>query len=283
MALTLAATTAGTATFAYYLLDRTPDFVPWLRWLVLAGGLGAALVLGVLPRLSDRTARLAAGVALVAALAGPAAYTVSTVSTPHTGSIPSAGPTVAGSAGFGPPGGAAGPGPLGQGTSQRGVPGQGPRALGGPGGAMAGGSPSAGGLLEGSTSTAAITSLLRADASQYTWAAAAVGSNTAAGYQLASQQPVMAVGGFNGSDPSPTLAQFKASVAAGRIHYFIAGSQGGGASLQGTPTGTGRAFVGGSVSPGGQSSSAIAAWVAVNFTAKTVDGVTLYDLSGGLR
>jgi 4-amino-4-deoxy-L-arabinose transferase-like glycosyltransferase len=284
VALTLAATTAGTATFAYYLLDRTPDFVPWLRWLVLAGGLGAALVLGVLPRLSDRTARLAAGVAVVAALAGPAAYTVSTVSTPHTGSIPSAGPTVAGSAGFGPPGGAAGPGPLGQGTSQRGVPGQGPQALGGPGVAMAGGSPSAGGLLEGSRSTSAITSLLRADASQYTWVAAAVGSNTAAGYQLASQQPVMAVGGFNGSDPSPTLAQFKAYVAAARIHYFIAGSQGGGATLQGTPrTGTGTAFVRGSMSPGGQSSSAIAAWVAANFAAKTVDGVTLYDLSGGLK
>ena len=33
----------------------------------------------------------------------------------------------------------------------------------------------------------------------------------------------MAIGGFNGSDPSPTLAQFKAWVAAGRIHYFIAG------------------------------------------------------------
>jgi hypothetical protein len=114
--------------------------------------------------------------------------------------------------------------------------------------------------------------------------AAAVGSNTAAGYQLASQQPVMAVGGFNGTDPSPTLAQFKAYVAAGRIHYFIAGAQGGGATLQGTPgTRTGTTFVGGAMSPGGQSSSGIAAWVAANFTAKTVDGVTLYDLSGGLK
>jgi 4-amino-4-deoxy-L-arabinose transferase-like glycosyltransferase len=284
VALMLAATTAGTATFAYYLLDRTPDFVPWLRWLVLVGGLGAGLVLGVLPRLSDRTARLAAGVALVAALAGPAAYTASTVSTPHMGSIPSAGPTVAGSAGFGPPRGAPGPGALSQGTLKQGVPGQGPQAQGGPGGSLAGGSPSAGGLLQGSTPTSAITSLLETDASRYTWAAAAVGSNTAAGYQLASLQPVMAVGGFNGSDPSPTLAQFKAYVAAGRIHYFIAGAQGGAATLQGTPgTRTGTTFVGGAMSPGGQSSSGIAAWVAANFTAKTVDGVTLYDLSGGLK
>ena len=38
---------------------------------------------------------------------------------------------------------------------------------------------------------------------EYTWAAAAVGSNEAAGYQLASGEPVMAIGGFNGTDPAP--------------------------------------------------------------------------------
>ena len=37
----------------------------------------------------------------------------------------------------------------------------------------------------------------------------------------------MAVGGFNGSDPSPTLAQFKQYVTDGRIHYFIASGGGG--------------------------------------------------------
>ena len=68
----------------------------------------------------------------------------------------------------------------------------------------------AGGLLDGSTPSAEITALLEADADSYTWVAAAVGSNTASGYQLATEQPVMAIGGFNGSDPSPTLAQFQA-------------------------------------------------------------------------
>ena len=53
--------------------------------------------------------------------------------------------------------------------------------------------------------------------------AAAIGSNRAAGYQLAADEPVMPVGGFNGSDPSPTLAEFQAFVAAGQVHYFIAG------------------------------------------------------------
>ena len=54
--------------------------------------------------------------------------------------------------------------------------------------------------------------------------AAAVGSNTAAGYQLATEEPVMAIGGFNGSDPSPTLAEFQQLVADGEIHCFIGGS-----------------------------------------------------------
>ena len=55
------------------------------------------------------------------------------------------------------------------------------------------------------------------------WAAAVVGSNNAAGYQLATELPVMAVGGFNGTDPAPTLEQFQQYVADGKIHYFIGG------------------------------------------------------------
>ena len=70
--------------------------------------------------------------------------------------------------------------------------------------------------------------LLRANASSYRWVAAVVGANSAAGVQLAAGSPVMAIGGFNGTDPSPTLAQFKAYVAAGKIHYFLSGGCGGG-------------------------------------------------------
>ena len=88
-----------------------------------------------------------------------------------------------------------------------------------------------------------------------------VGSNAAAGYQLATQEAVMPIGGFNGSDPSPTLAQFKQYVAEGRIHYFIAGG------------------VGGRSNGGSSASSEIASWVADTFSAQTVDGVTVYDLT----
>jgi hypothetical protein len=75
----------------------------------------------------------------------------------------------------------------------------------------------------------------------------------------------MAIGGFNGSDPSPTLAQFQQYVADGEIHYFIAGG-GGRGGMGGSDSGTG---------------SAISTWVADTFSATTVDGVTVYDLSGG--
>ena len=92
------------------------------------------------------------------------------------------------------------------------------------GGAGAGGG---GGFLNASQSNPALTKLLQADAGRYTWAAATVNSNNAAGYQLASGEPIMAIGGFNGTDPAPTLAQFEKYVAEGKIHYFIASGGGG--------------------------------------------------------
>jgi 4-amino-4-deoxy-L-arabinose transferase-like glycosyltransferase len=123
-----------------------------------------------------------------------------------------------------------------------------------------------GGLLNAATVSDQMRSLLDANADQYTWVAAAVGSQNASGYQLATGDPVMAVGGFNGSDPSPTLAQFQQYVNDGKIHYFIGGGGFGG----------GR---GATSSGGSNSSSQIAEWVAANFTSQTVDGVTLYDLT----
>ena len=118
-------------------------------------------------------------------------------------------------------------------------------------------------LLNASTPSAAVVTALKANASSYTWVAAAVGSQSAAGVQLATQQPVMAIGGFNGSDPSPTLAQFQALVSAGKIHYFLGGG----------------GFGGGSQSGGSNSSAQISSWVQSNFTAVTVGGTTLYDLT----
>jgi hypothetical protein len=130
---------------------------------------------------------------------------------------------------------------------------------GGPRGGM-------GGLLGASTPSADLVTLLKQNSRAYTWVAATVGANNAAGYQLATGDPVLALGGFNGTDPSPTLAQFQALVAQGKVHYFV-----GGADRGGGPGGTGTG--------GSDAAQQIAAWVAANYTATTVGGVTVYDLS----
>jgi 4-amino-4-deoxy-L-arabinose transferase-like glycosyltransferase len=103
--------------------------------------------------------------------------------------------------------------------------------------------------------------------------AATVGSNQASRYQLAAGKPVMAIGGFNGTDPAPTLAQFEKLVSEGKIHYFIAGGAGGGAG--GGPGGP--AAVGGTAVS--STSSQITTWVLSHFTAQTVGGTTVYDLT----
>jgi 4-amino-4-deoxy-L-arabinose transferase-like glycosyltransferase len=264
----LAATLVATAWWANTLLQRTPDWNPWLRGVVLFAGFTTAAAVLAAPRLRGWSARAVVAGALLAALAGPAAYSVATAATPHNGAIPSAGPTVAGASG-GPGGGAGGrfggpPGGVVAGGTTTGQPG----ALAGGGGFAAGGGRVAGGvggLLNGSAPSTQLTSVLEANASDYTWVAATIGANQASGYQLATGDPVMAIGGFNGTDPAPTLAEFQAYVAAGRIHYFIAGGGFGGGGLGG----------GG----GASTSSQITSWVESNFTSTTVGGTTLYDLT----
>jgi len=305
--LLLAVVTLGTAAWSFVLLGRSADWLPWLRWAVLVvGAVGTVLLL--VGHVAGRAVLGAGAVAsLVAGLAGPTAYTLQTVSTAHTGSIVTAGPSVStggtGGPGFGGgrgggPGGGQGGGQGGQNAQQGGRPGQGGQQPGGStqGGSMQGGTSQGGstqggnnfgnapggqarggqtqggrggggggmsGLLNGSSVSTEVEQLLLEDADQYTWVAATVGSQNAASYQLATQESVMPIGGFNGTDPSPTLEQFQQDVADGKIHWFI-----GGGSL-------------GSQNGGSSVASDIAAWVADNFTAQTVDGTTMYDLSGG--
>ncbi|WP_369197524.1 glycosyltransferase family 39 protein [Streptomyces djakartensis] len=284
--LVLAGAMTATAAWGYVLLDRSTGYLPWLKWWVLAGGLTAALGLVFAGRLRRRLALGAAGLGLAAALAGPAAYTLTTVNEGHSGSIVTAGPAVAGGRG-GPGGGGpggAGPGDgfpggapgqrNGTGTTQGqpgggfpggGTPGQGRGRQGGqaperPG--RNGGGAGAGGLLNGASVSDRAKKLLTTGADRYTWAAAAIGAQNAASYQLSTGEPVMAVGGFNGTDPSPTLAQFKQYVADGRIHYFIASGTGGG-------TGGG----------GNGTSAQITSWVEATFTEVTAGSSTFYDLT----
>ncbi|MCD9903183.1 hypothetical protein LUR56_30990 [Streptomyces sp. MT29] len=137
-----------------------------------------------------------------------------------------------------------------------------------------GGGGGMGGLLNGASVSTEAKALLEKDADAYTWTAAAVGAQNAASYQLATGYPVMAIGGFNGSDPSPTLAQFKKYVAEGKIHYFVSGGIGGGG------TGGGGMEGGAGMGGGGNgTSSQISSWVTENFTEVTVGSATFYDLT----
>lgn len=289
----MAGTLVVTVWWSHHLLALSPSWHPWLRNTIIIVGIAAAAAMLVPPvwlraRLRFGGPAIAAG-ALVVALGGPVAYSLDTAATSHTGAIPSAGPSVTG-AGFGrfggrpggfanfgggpgglansgggfggPPGGFGGPPGLGS-TSSRGGSTNGFPSPGQFRGGMLGGGAGGGGLLNAGTVSSALKTALETNASSYTWVAATIGAENASGYQLATDRPVMAIGGFNGTDNAPTLAQFKAYVAAGRIHYFIAGGGG----------------MGGPSAGGSSSSSAITQWVEANYSATTIGGTTVYDLT----
>ena len=65
---------AGTALWAWVLLDPVRRLLPWLRWLVLVVGLVAAVGLLVADRVGRAVAATLVALGLLAALAGPAAY-----------------------------------------------------------------------------------------------------------------------------------------------------------------------------------------------------------------
>jgi 4-amino-4-deoxy-L-arabinose transferase-like glycosyltransferase len=266
----LAAAGGTAAGMGFWLLGRTTAYGGWLRWSVLVVGFAAALLLLLTDRLPRFATAVTVGGAVAAALAGPTAYAVTTVTTPHTGSIVTAGPNTGG------PGGMGRGGVPGGGMPRGGFPGGAPGGLAGgmPGGMPPGGFPGGsgqtggrvgangmGGLLNASTPSAEVVAALRAEASSYRWAAATVGSQNAAGLQLGSGEPVMPIGGFNGSDPSPTLDEFKGYVASGDIHYFM-----GGGGFRGQ-------------NGGGNSGNEISSWVQANFTQVSIGGTTMYDLT----
>jgi 4-amino-4-deoxy-L-arabinose transferase-like glycosyltransferase len=324
----LALAIVATIVWAFVILGWSPAWNPALRWVVLVVGAVAAIGIALVPKARGVLAVGLAGFGMASIVAAPAAYSLNTASTPHSGAIPSAGPNVQGAGGipgfggagglarngitlppgftlpngrplakglhipakFFQPGGpgaalaggvggafAGGAGPVGAGGFGGGGAGRfgggrfgGARAgrFGGAGGGgFGGGGGGAGGLLNGSTPGPQLTALLEADASKYSWIAATTGSNSASGYQLATDDPVMAIGGFNGTDPAPTLIQFERYVFEGKIHYYIGGG----------------GFGAGQGSNGASDATQISSWVSSHYTATTVDGVTLYDLTTGFH
>lgn len=202
----LAGMVAVTGVWTYILLDRSPEWLPWLRWVVLAAAVIVATALAVGVR-----ARALGVAAVVTALLGSGAFTVATAAEAHSGSIPLSGPVTA------------------DGDQMD---------MGGP-------------------QTSAELAALLAD-TDTKWAAATTGGTQAANLALASGRSVIGIGGWNGGDPAPTLAEFQQYVEDGEISYYVSGGMGGG--------------------PGGNND--IAQWVADNFESRSIDGQTVYDLRG---
>lgn len=259
----IAACVAVTSVWSFVLLSRVPSWQPWLRWTVLVAGAVAVVAVLAGPQLESAASRAsAAAVAalmLVALFAAPAAYALETAATPHTMSLPIAGPGgVHVRAGQSSIAAAAK-----RRAAERVVPGRAVR----------------GGLLERAIPTPSLEAMLTRDGSGFEWVAATVGSNRASGYQLATGRPVMALGGFNGSDPTPTLEEFQRLVAERRVRFFIAGWRPGSGPAADVHSGANGPYANAPDEVGRRTMLSISHWVKDNFAEQVVDGIVLFDLT----
>ncbi|MVU81713.1 glycosyl transferase [Nocardia sp. ET3-3] len=263
---TLAVMSLATGVWSFALLHRTPEWLPWLRWTLVALAVLAAAALLIAPKLPRFS--LAIGVfALVAGLLGPTAYTLETVAQPHNGGSPTAGPSRSGRGG-------------------------------------------GGGRDGGSAVDPAIIDLI--NGSDARWAAAAQGAQDVSTLELTTGKALLAVGGFSGRDPSPSLAQFQQYVADHQIGYYLIRDRQNNTPQSGEPhntqsgtpqpgrtprSGEGRTpQQGGGNAPQDQggapqqnggwnnsdpqsSSSQIAAWVKANYPAAKIGTVEVYNLN----
>lgn len=249
----------GSGWLSWQLLERTPGFAPGLGLAALAIAAAAAVVVALPARaLGAKLPAVALGLGLAALLAGPVAYAADTVGTAYGGGDPAAGPAVAGT-GFGGGNGAVPGGGNGFAGRNGIVSGLAP----GMGGTAGNARPGDGGAAPGGTASDALVDYLVANQGSATWLVAADSANEAGAIQLASGRPVMAMGGFSGSDPAPTLEQLQAYVRSGQLRFVISGGGG--------PGGGGR---------GGTASTVRATWLAAACSVVQVGGTTLYDCSG---
>jgi 4-amino-4-deoxy-L-arabinose transferase-like glycosyltransferase len=235
----LPVTMAATAAWAVALLDRTPEFHPWLRTAIVVGAASSTAGFFLAHLLRSRWALVgASGVAAVTLLAGPTAFALDTVRTPRTGSIVLAGPTTGG-----------------------GFPGGGPGGVPGFGGA--------------STTDSQLLDYLLEHRGDATYLVATFGSMSSAPIIIETGEPVITIGGFSGGDPAPTLEQFRQLVAAGKVRFVLLGGGPGGGPGGGVMTGGPGGLGGG---PTGGRDGGIASWVRQHGTQVGDTSWNLYEV-----
>ncbi|TQS26226.1 glycosyltransferase family 39 protein [Microbispora sp. KK1-11] len=264
--LILAAAVAVTGAWSFVVLRRTPEFVPWLAWVVAGATAVAVLALAVTAfagrgtesdtesdtgrggpagrggRAAARITAVALAAAVAAGLAGPAAYAVTPLGAAVNGTNPTAGPSQGmggpfGRGGFGGmtppggmrPGGATAPGGEAPGgntqagavqdraVQDRAV--QGGRGMRGPGGQV----------------DAAMAAYLKRNKGSATWLVAVDSAQSASSLILSTGEPVIAMGGFTGSDPAMTVDKLQRYVAEGKLTYILIGDGGFGPSRGASP------------------------------------------------
>ncbi|MFI7698610.1 ArnT family glycosyltransferase [Nonomuraea sp. NPDC049480] len=210
---------AATGGWSFVVLRRTPDWAPWLAWVVLGATLVAVAVL-VLARaraqITLRVAAIALAAAVIAGLAGPAAYAVTPLQSQVNGANPTAGPSTGGMGGFGRPGGMQGGQFPGRANGQRPPSGF---TRGGPGGGV----------------SDSMAKYLVANQGKATWLVAVSSAQQASSLILSTRKPVIAMGGFTGSDPAMTVDRLKELVSSGQLRYVMPGGGAGGGPGRGDP------------------------------------------------
>jgi 4-amino-4-deoxy-L-arabinose transferase-like glycosyltransferase len=195
-ALGLAIVVACTPLLSFVLLAHSGGFLPWLRWVVFAcGAVAGAAVLA--PHLhavfrGPATMALAVSAAAVALLAGPAAYSIATVGRAQTGYDPIAGPAI---------------------TESRPVAVVAHPNVLSPANSLA--------LLMPANSLALLIPYLRTHRDRARFIVAATDARNADPIALATGQPVITVGGFGGSDPTPTADQLQRLIGSGQLRYVL--------------------------------------------------------------
>ncbi len=243
-----AALIVSAGAWSFLVLQRNADWHPALRWIVLGVAVAAALGLLVvaLLRSFDRARAVATAVlvvvGLLAGLGGSTAYAAATLPQAHTGRSPVVGPPPPPETGF-----------------QAIIKGQ------------------MRNFADGTafTDPRIVERLRHSDAR---WSAAVERSSIAAAMELASHTAVMAIGGFAGDDPVPSLDRFEELVRDHRVGFYVT------QEMRLPPTWRYDPSAPVVSSPWSQASHRdIADWVAAHYAVERIGGVAVYDLSTPIR
>ncbi len=156
------------------------SYYPWLTWIILIAAIAFSIGLIVIPRGRALQALLVGG--LLSIMAAPTWWSLTPTIAAESAMIPTAGPSLLESSSSGMPGG--------------------------------------GGGMGNSSVNKKLLSYLEKHQGNAKYLFATSDSTTAAPYIIKTGKAVMAMGGFNGTDPAITLTQFKKLVKNGELKYF---------------------------------------------------------------